>query len=257
MNYFTLVKKRSYEAFQLLKEAKENVKHGIQCLPPSKYFAGSCYTYMKTLPASSWERAHNNCLSLPMIKDAGLLAIESIDEYEFIERELIGLKSGSESVSVYIGLRKINNTWLWSNNIPLKETPVYRFWVDNNRDILAYDCGILWLARNTSVITPAPCVEQALRPYVCKQTIDRCYNHSSNCGKYGKCINLPLMNSRKCQCRFFYTGDQCEKWSSQGLQVIIGCVIIVIAFIASYIINFDRSEDSWSFRKSTYEQYQM
>ncbi len=47
---------------------------------------------------------------------------------------------------------------------------MYRFWVDNNRDILAYDCGILWLARNTSVITPAPCVEQALRPYVCKQS---------------------------------------------------------------------------------------
>ncbi|CAF3587083.1 unnamed protein product [Rotaria sordida] len=253
----TSITKRSHEAFHVLKQAKEKVKHGIQCLPPSKYFAGSCYTYMKTLPASSWERAYNNCLSLPMIKDASLLAIESINEYEFIERELIGLKSGSESVSVYIGLRKINNTWLWSNGIPLKETPVYRFWVDNNRDILAYDCGILWLARNTSVITPAPCVEQALRPYVCKQIIDRCYNHSSNCGKYGKCINLPLINSHQCQCRFFYTGDQCEKWSSQGLQVIIGGVIIVIAFIVLYIINFDRSEDSWSFRKSTYEQYQI
>jgi hypothetical protein len=62
------------------------------------------------------------------------------------------------------------DTWFWSNDIPLKETPVYRFWVDNNRDILAYDCGIIWLARNTSVITPAPCVEQALRPYVCKQS---------------------------------------------------------------------------------------
>ena len=61
------------------------------------------------------------------------------------------------------------DTWFWSNDVPLKNTPVYRFWVDNNRDILAYDCGILWLARNTSVITPAPCVEQALRPYVCKQ----------------------------------------------------------------------------------------
>jgi hypothetical protein len=104
--------------------------------------------------------------------------------------------------------------------------------VDNNRDILAYDCGILWLARNTSVITPAPCVEQALRPYVCKQSkfnrtrtnenktfcflmsspaIDRCYNVSGNCGKYGKCINLPLNNTYQCQCRFFYTGDRCEK----------------------------------------------
>lgn len=139
---------------------------------------------MKTEPASSWERAYNNCLTLPTTRDARLLAIESIDEYEFIERELIGLKSGSDSVSVYVGLRKMNSkidlivmrdkcssldTWFWSNDIPLKETPVYRFWVDNNRDILAYDCGILWLARNTSVITPAPCVEQALRPYVCKQ----------------------------------------------------------------------------------------
>jgi len=66
---------------------------------------------------------------------------------------------------------RILDTWYWSNDIPLKDTSVYRFWVDNNRDILAYDCGILWLARNTSVITPAPCVEQALRPYVCKQSM--------------------------------------------------------------------------------------
>ena len=64
----------------------------------------------------------------------------------------------------------LSDTWLWSNHVPLKETAVYRFWIDSNRDILAYDCGILWLARNTSVITPAPCVEQALRPYVCKQS---------------------------------------------------------------------------------------
>ncbi len=101
--------------------------------------------------------------------------------------------------------------------------------MDNNRDILAYDCGILWLARNTSVITPAPCIEQALRPYVCKQSkfnsyetkkqtnvlfipaIDRCYNASVSCGKYGKCINLPLTNSYQCQCRYFYIGDRCEK----------------------------------------------
>jgi len=41
--------------------------------------------------------------------------------------------------------------------------------------------------------------------------IDRCYNNSGNCGKYGKCINLPLINSYKCQCRFLYTGDRCEK----------------------------------------------
>jgi hypothetical protein len=58
--------------------------------------------------------------------------------------------------------------WMWSNETPLKETPVYRFWVDNNKDILAYDCGVLWLARNTSVLTAAACAEQALRPYVCK-----------------------------------------------------------------------------------------
>ncbi|CAF4391194.1 unnamed protein product, partial [Adineta steineri] len=128
-------------------------------------------------------------------------------------------------------------TWFWLNDVPLKETLVYRRWADNNRDILAYDCGILWFARNTSVITPAPCVEQALRPYVCKQTIDRCYNNSASCGKYGTCINLPLTNTFKCQCRFLYTGDQCEKWSSQGLQIIIGAIIVFIAFIISYIIN--------------------
>ncbi|CAF4391785.1 unnamed protein product, partial [Rotaria magnacalcarata] len=70
------------------------------CLPPSKYFAGSCYTYMKLLPASSWEEAHDNCLSLPKVLDAGLLVIDSIAEYEFVERDLIGRKSGSDSVSV-------------------------------------------------------------------------------------------------------------------------------------------------------------
>lgn len=59
----------------------------------------------------SWEGAYNNCLSLPSAHDARLLAIETIDEYEFIERELIGLKSGPESVSVYIGLRKINRMY--------------------------------------------------------------------------------------------------------------------------------------------------
>jgi len=44
--------------------------------------------------------------------------------------------------------------------------------------------------------------------------------------------------------------------SSQGLQAIIGGIIIVIALIASYIINMDRSGDQWSFRKSTVEHYQ-
>ena len=46
------------------------------------------------------------------MKNARLLAIESIDEYKFIERELIGLKSGSESVSVYIGLHKMNSKYV-------------------------------------------------------------------------------------------------------------------------------------------------
>ncbi|CAF0721293.1 unnamed protein product [Rotaria sordida] len=252
----TSIVKRGNEVFQLLKETKEKVKHGTQCLPPSKYFAGSCYTYMTMLPATSWERAYNNCLILPTAKDARLLVIDSIAEYEFVQRELIGPKSGSDSVSVYVGLRKVNDTWLWSNDMPLKETPVYRFWVDNNKDILAYDCGVLWLARNTSVLTAAACAEQALRPYVCKHTIDRCYNNSGGCGKYGTCLNLPLLNSYRCQCRFLYAGDRCEKWSSQGLQAIIGGIIIIIACIGSYIINLDRSGDQWSFRKSTAEHYQ-
>jgi hypothetical protein len=126
-NGHVLASKRGHDAFQLLKQTKERVKQGarksftleqkyivlriisLECLPPSKYYAGSCYTYMKMSPAPSWERAHNNCLSLPMMNDASLLAIETVDEYEFIERELIGLKSGSESVSVYIGLRKVNS----------------------------------------------------------------------------------------------------------------------------------------------------
>lgn len=121
--------------------------------------------------------------------------------------------------------------------MPLKETPIYRFWVDNNKDILAYDCGVIWLARNTSVLTAAACAEQALRPYVCKHSkfsislkytiddktqiyhvlmyftlaIDRCYNNSGGCGKYGTCVNLPFLNSYKCQCRFLYAGDRCEK----------------------------------------------
>ncbi|CAF3379652.1 unnamed protein product [Rotaria sp. Silwood1] len=250
------IAKRGNEVFQLLKETKEKVKHGTQCLSPSKYFAGSCYTYMNMLLATSWERAYNNCLIIPTAKDARLLVIDSIAEYEFVERELIGPKSGSDSVSVYIGLRKVNDTWLWSNDMPLKETPVYRFWVDNNKDILAYDCGVIWLARNTSVLTAAACAEQALRPYVCKHTIDRCYNNSGGCGKYGTCLNLPLINSYRCQCRFLYAGDRCEKWSSQGLQAIIGGIIILIAFIGSYIINLDRSGDQWSFRKSTVEHYQ-
>ncbi len=89
------------------KKKNENIWF-LECLPPSKYFAGSCYTYMKMLPATSWERAYNNCLSLPLTKDARLLVIDSVAEYEFVERELIGPKSGSDSVSVYVGLRKVN-----------------------------------------------------------------------------------------------------------------------------------------------------
>ena len=103
--------------------------------------------------------------------------------------------------------------------------------------------------------------------------IDRCYNNSGGCGKYGFCLNLPLINAHRCQCRFLYEGDRCEKckWrtmidpiliclvnlgSSQGLQAIIGGVIVMLAFIISYIINMDRSGDQWSFRKSTAEHYQ-
>jgi hypothetical protein len=74
-------------------------------------------------------------------------------------------------MKVFFSKKIFLDTWLWSNDIPLKETPVYRFWVDNNKDILAYDCGVLWLARNTSVLTAAACAEQALRPYVCKHSM--------------------------------------------------------------------------------------
>jgi hypothetical protein len=102
-----------YVCIIFLKENQILFYFDLECLSPSKYFAGSCYTYMKTSPAPSWERAYNNCLSLPMTKDARLLAIESVDEYEFIERELIGLKSGSDSVSVYIGLRKMNSRYIF------------------------------------------------------------------------------------------------------------------------------------------------
>jgi len=52
----------------------------------------------------------------------------------------------------------------------LKETPVFRFWVDTNKDILAYDCGVLWFAQNESLLTAAACAEQAARPYVCKHS---------------------------------------------------------------------------------------
>ncbi|CAF4098379.1 unnamed protein product [Rotaria socialis] len=248
------IPKRGNEVLQILKDIKEKVKEGTQCLPPSKYFAGSCYTYMKLL-ASSWEEAHDNCLSLPKVLDARLLVIDSIAEYEFVERDLIGRKSGSDSVSVYLGLRKMNDTWLWSNNIPLQETSLNRYWVDNNEQ-LAYECGIIWLARNISLLTAAACAEQALRPYVCKHTIDRCYNNSGGCGKYGTCVNIPLMNSYKCRCRFLYSGDRCDGWSSQGLQAIVGGIIIIIAFVGSYFINLDRTGDQWSFRKSTVEHYQ-
>jgi hypothetical protein len=41
--------------------------------------------------------------------------------------------------------------------------------------------------------------------------IDRCYNNSGGCGKYGTCLNLPFLNSHKCQCRFLYAGERCEK----------------------------------------------
>ena len=73
---------------------------------------------MTWLPATSWDRAYNNCLALPMTKDARLLVIDSVAEYEFVERELIGPKSGSDSVSVYVGLRKLmvsqRITWMIS-----------------------------------------------------------------------------------------------------------------------------------------------
>ncbi|CAF1121337.1 unnamed protein product [Adineta steineri] len=250
------ITKQGNDVFQLLKDIKERVKHGTQCLPPSKYFAGSCYTYMKLLPAKSWDEAYNNCLSLPLTKDARLLVIDSVAEYDFVERELIGPKSGSDSVSVYVGLRKINDTWLWSNDLPLKETPVYRFWIDTNKDILAYDCGALWLSKNSSILTAAACAEQSSRPYVCKYTVDRCFNNSGGCGKYGTCLNLPLLNSHKCNCRFLYAGERCEKWSDQGVQAIIGGIIVIAALIISFIISMDRSSNQWSFKKDAAEHYQ-
>ena len=102
-------KSEKWNTYVVLFQKKKIIDDYLECQPPSKYYAGSCYTYVKTSPAPSWEGAYNNCASLPLTKDARLLAIESVDEYEFIERELIGLKSGSESVSVYIGLRKMNS----------------------------------------------------------------------------------------------------------------------------------------------------
>ena len=80
---------------------------------------------MKMSPAPSWEGAFNNCQSLPTSTDASLSAIETIEEYEFIERDLIGLKSGSESVSVYIGLRKINSNFSTSNRSEAKHVVTF------------------------------------------------------------------------------------------------------------------------------------
>lgn len=93
----------------------------LECLPPSKYFAGSCYTYIPALTVTSWDRAFNNCLHLPLAKDARLLVVDSVAEYEFVERELIGPKSGSDSVSVYVGLRKINGEWSDSRDVRTRD----------------------------------------------------------------------------------------------------------------------------------------
>ena len=119
--------------------------------------------------------------------------------------------------------------------MPLKETPVYRYWV-SSEGIPGFDCGILWLAENKTVLMAAACAERTLRPYVCKHSkldivfkirdktffllaIDRCYNNSGGCGNYGTCLNIPFAKSHKCQCRFLYTGDRCEKCNEYLLVI--------------------------------------
>ena len=60
--------------------------------------------------------------------------------------------------------------------------------------------------------------------------MDRCYNNSF-CGQNGACVNLPSRQTFECRCRIFYDGERCEKWSNQGVQMIIAVTIVISAVL--------------------------
>ncbi|CAF1000408.1 unnamed protein product [Didymodactylos carnosus] len=256
------VSKHREDIFEFFNQIKDQVNEGKQCLPGSMFYQGSCYSYISNLRASSWDTAVKTCAAFNsklIIGNSKLLIIETIDEYKFVEQLIRKHLDPHKTIFVFINLRKLNGTfppvYAWGSNggIYLWDTPVYRYWNENVGGPSDSDCGIMRIMKNKTDLSNSLCDGPVISlPYICKYTIDRCYNNSA-CGKYGTCLNVPLLDSHKCQCRFLYSGNKCEKC----LQALIGAAIILIAFITSYIINMDRSgTDTWSFRCAELEQYQ-
>ncbi len=66
--------------------------------------------------------------------------------------------------------------------------------------------------------------------------MDRCFNNTS-CGLNGECVNVPSKKSFECRCRIFYDGEKCERWSTQGVQMLITVGLVALAFAIILVMN--------------------
>ncbi|RNA23936.1 hypothetical protein BpHYR1_042882 [Brachionus plicatilis] len=156
---------------------------------------------------------------------------ESNAEFDFISNLLKNFTS-SQSGKYYeqkywIGL-VYNTTLKWINGMDFKNTDLEDLVKPSNDKYRR--CAYLNVRDNGDLIIEwANCINDQ-HNYICKYVMDRCYNNSF-CGRNGACVNIPSRQTFECRCRIFYDGERCEKWSNQGVQMIIAVTIVISAVL--------------------------
>lgn len=88
--------------------------------------------------------------------------------------------------------------------------------------------------------------------YICSFDLNNC-NNNNKCGDKGHCYFNPLNNSFSCNCYFFYTGQYCDNFSSQGFQIfytltIIGVIGLITIIV--YIVIYCKTPSSIKYRSN-------
>ncbi|CAF0777204.1 unnamed protein product [Brachionus calyciflorus] len=220
---------------EILQNILKILEEKKQLLNPIKSLSNSAER--SQIPSKAkWNEALNLCNQLDPYSSL-IQFNEKNSDFDFIVdllKNYTSQQSGKYFEQKYwIGLT-YNSTWKWLNGMALNDSRIESLIYRPHNDVYR-QCSYLNVRDNGEMIIELANCRNDQHNYICKYVMDRCYNNSY-CGKNGACVNVPYKQSFECRCRIFYDGERCEKWSNQGIQMIIA-VFIVISALIFLIVN--------------------
>ncbi|CAF0764307.1 unnamed protein product [Brachionus calyciflorus] len=244
------------------------ISHRVRCPYGSYVFNGSCYYFsdrrsnnQKEISQSIFQKVTNNKLDKPAElfglsskrspeypsiaswEDANNICnqmepFSSLIQFSEKESELgyvINLMKNfshtqsNDLVKYWIGLTFQDFEYKWVNGIALNNS-ILKEIINNYDRSYSGRCASLNFKKTGDIEIEWEDCQNVKRAFLCRYVYDRCTNNTS-CGKNGACVNVPSKQSFECECRIFYDGPRCNKWSNQGIQMIIALILILCAIL--------------------------